>query len=82
MARFSEEERLDALDCSVVAELESVSVPTGYDEGGKPPRFRIVLRTNGVAAECENLNDIARAVSRMDFPMASCLVFILVRSLG
>lgn len=70
-AQFVEQERLEALDCAMIWEMESFSIPTGYDEGGEPPRYRIVLQTKRAAAECENLNDIARAVSRIDFPMAS-----------
>lgn len=67
---FSVREVIELDTWSISSEQEVVKIPTAYDKGGKPPRFRVVLRSGTKTKVCDTLEKVARAISELDLPIA------------
>ncbi|MDB6135717.1 MAG: hypothetical protein JWM59_3960 [Verrucomicrobiales bacterium] len=68
-ANFRAQEVLSISAHEMVFEVEDLPIPRGYDEGGDPPRVRIVLKSSETIAPCGNLHELACAVSATKFPI-------------
>jgi hypothetical protein len=69
--KFADRRVLKLLACEIVWQEEVFRIPTGYDQAGKPPRYRIVLRNDEKSIACKRLEDIVRAITTLNFPMVA-----------